>query len=122
MINTSQLARHAGYVIDFACVDPDDLMIATIQAAGGVDDFLKELFDEMISEYPLGFVQIFYFFCLLNFCLFAVDHHLTTTVQWCCKISEKPVVTTTNGLFLVLVVTVQNQQIYVSASIYVVLS
>lgn len=50
------------------------------------------------------------------------DHHLTTTVQWCCKISEKPVVTTTNGLFLVLVVTVQNQQIYVSASIYVVLS
>ncbi len=50
LINTSQLARHAGYVIDFACVDPDDLMIATIQAAGGVDDFLKELFDEMISE------------------------------------------------------------------------
>lgn len=46
----SQLARHAGYVIDFACVDPDDLMIATIQAAGGVDDFLKELFEEMISE------------------------------------------------------------------------
>ena len=50
MINTSQLAHLAGYVIDFACVDPDDLMIATIQAAGGVDDFLKELFDEMISE------------------------------------------------------------------------
>ena len=50
MINTSQLARHARYVIDFGRVDPDDLMIATIQAAGGVDDFLKELFDEMISE------------------------------------------------------------------------
>ena len=48
MINTSQLARHAGYVIDFACVDPDDLMIATIQAAGGVDDFLKVLLDEMV--------------------------------------------------------------------------
>ena len=44
----SQLARHAGYVIDFARVDPDDLMIATIQAAGGVDDFLKVLFDEMV--------------------------------------------------------------------------
>ena len=44
----SQLARHAGYVIDFARVDPDDLMIATIQAAGGVDDFLKVLFDEML--------------------------------------------------------------------------
>ncbi len=38
------------------------------------------------------------------------DHHLTTTVQWCCKISEKPVVTTNNGLFLVLAANVQNQQ------------
>ena len=38
------------------------------------------------------------------------DHHLTTTVQWCCKISEKPVVTTNNGLFPVLEATVQNQQ------------
>lgn len=38
------------------------------------------------------------------------DHHLTTTVQWCCKISEKPIVTTNNGLFLVLEATVQNQQ------------
>ena len=38
------------------------------------------------------------------------DHHLTTTVQWCCKISEKPIVTTNNGLFLVLGSTVQSQQ------------
>lgn len=38
------------------------------------------------------------------------DHHLTTTVQWCCKISEKPIVTTNNGLFLVLAVNVQDQQ------------
>ena len=37
------------------------------------------------------------------------DYHLTTTVQWCCKISEKPIVTTNNGLFLVLEATVQNQ-------------
>lgn len=37
------------------------------------------------------------------------DHHLTTTVQWCCKISEKPIVTTNNGLFLVLGADVQNQ-------------
>ena len=44
----SQLAHHAGYVIDFSRVDPDDLMIATIQAAGGVDDFLMVLFDEMV--------------------------------------------------------------------------
>lgn len=50
------------------------------------------------------------------------DHHLTTTVQWCCKISEKPVVTTNNGLFLVLTANVQNQQIYVSTSVYAVLS
>lgn len=39
------------------------------------------------------------------------DHHLTTTVQWCCKISEKSIVTTNNGLFLVLGAAVQNQQI-----------
>ena len=32
----------------FCPVDPDDLMIATIQAAGGVDDFLMVLFDEMV--------------------------------------------------------------------------
>lgn len=44
----SQLARHAGYTLDFARVDPDDLMIATIQSASGVDDFLKELLDEMV--------------------------------------------------------------------------
>lgn len=46
----SQLAHHAGYVLDFGRVDSDDLMIATIQVAGGVEDFLKELFDEMISR------------------------------------------------------------------------
>lgn len=45
----SQLAHHAGYVIDFTRVDPDDLMIATIQAAGGVDDFLRILFQNIIS-------------------------------------------------------------------------
>lgn len=39
------------------------------------------------------------------------DHHLTTTVQRHRKMSEKPVVTTNNGLFLVLGSTVQNQQI-----------
>ena len=44
----SQLARHAGYTLDFGRVDPDDLMIATIQAAGGVDDFLKLLFDDTV--------------------------------------------------------------------------
>lgn len=47
------------------------------------------------------------------------DNRLTTTVQRCCKISKKPVVTTNNGLFLVLVVTVQGQQILrFNASLY----
>ena len=47
------------------------------------------------------------------------DHHLTTTVQWCCKISEKPIVTTNNGLFLVLEATVQNQHnLRSNASLY----
>jgi len=39
-----------------------------------------------------------------------IDHHLTTTVQRNCKTPEKPVVTTNNGLFLVLAVKVQDQQ------------
>ena len=39
-----------------------------------------------------------------------IDHHLTTTVQSHTKMSEKPVVTTNNGLFLVLAVNVHNQQ------------
>ena len=39
------------------------------------------------------------------------DHRLTTTVQWHYKMPEKPVVITNNRLFLVLVVTVQGQQI-----------
>lgn len=47
------------------------------------------------------------------------DHHLTTTVQWCCKISEKPIVTTNNELFLVLEATVQNQHnLRSNASLY----
>lgn len=46
----SQLTHCAGYELDFTCIDSDDLMIATIQSAGGVDDFLKELFTEMIQD------------------------------------------------------------------------
>ena len=38
------------------------------------------------------------------------DHHLTTTVQLPFKTPKKPVVTTNNGLFLVLAVNVQSQQ------------
>ena len=47
------------------------------------------------------------------------DHHLTTTVRWCCKISEKPIVTTNDGLFLVLEATVQNKHnLRSNASLY----
>jgi len=49
------------------------------------------------------------------------DHHLTTTVQSPLKMPKKPVATTNNRLFLVLGIAVQNQQIYVSASVYAVL-
>ena len=39
-----------------------------------------------------------------------IDHHLTTTVQSHTKMPKKPVMTTNNGLFLVLAVNVQDQQ------------
>ena len=55
----------------------------------------------------------------LLLCSSMPDHHLTTTVQWCCKISEKLVVTTNNGLFLVLEAPVQNQHnLRSNASLY----
>ena len=38
------------------------------------------------------------------------DHYLTTTVQLPCEMSEKPAVTTNNGLFVGLGAPVQNQQ------------
>lgn len=50
-----------------------------------------------------------------------IDHHLTTTMQSPLKMPKKPVVITNNRLFLVLAANVQNQQIYVSASVYAVL-
>ena len=46
----SQLIRHAGYEINFANINTDDLMAATIQAANGVDVYLKELFSKAIQE------------------------------------------------------------------------
>ena len=55
----------------------------------------------------------------LLLCSSMPDHHLTTTVQRCCKISEKPIVTTNNGLFLVLAVNVHNQHnLRPNASLY----
>jgi len=44
----TQLINNAGYSFDFADVDGDLLMIATIQSANGVTDLLKELFEQLI--------------------------------------------------------------------------
>ena len=44
----AQLIRHYGYDINFADVDTDELMIATIQASSGVMDFLVEFFEDSI--------------------------------------------------------------------------
>lgn len=46
----TQLIRHAGYTIDFGSVDMDELMIATIHAANGVTDFLKQIFRGAIKK------------------------------------------------------------------------
>lgn len=46
----AQLAHHAGYWVDYTKVDPDELMIATIQAANGMDGYLHEVFAEIVSE------------------------------------------------------------------------
>lgn len=46
----AQLAQNAGYPLDFSCVDPDELMIATIYAAQGVDEPLKNVFGKIVSE------------------------------------------------------------------------
>ena len=44
----TQLIRNAGYEINFADMDTDLLMIATIQSAQGVTDLLKLIFTESI--------------------------------------------------------------------------
>ena len=45
----TQLIRHYGYDINFADVDTDELMIATIQASQGVKDFLIDFFENAIT-------------------------------------------------------------------------
>ncbi len=45
----TQLVRHAGYDINWAEVDADLLMIATIQTAQGVTDILWKIFNEYIE-------------------------------------------------------------------------
>ena len=46
----SQLAQNAGCILNFADIDGDLLMIATIQSAQGVTDLLKELLDAAIQK------------------------------------------------------------------------
>lgn len=46
----TQLIRNAGYDINFADMDTELLMIATIQSAQGVTDMLKQLFLESINR------------------------------------------------------------------------
>lgn len=46
----SQLAEHAGYVLDFSKIDTDLLMMATIQSANGVTDLLSDLMREAIHK------------------------------------------------------------------------
>ena len=45
----AQLIRNAGYDINWAEVDGDLLMIATIQSAQGVTDLLKKILNEAVS-------------------------------------------------------------------------
>ena len=40
---------NAGYEMDFANMDTGELMVATIQAANGVDTYLKDVLREIIK-------------------------------------------------------------------------
>lgn len=46
----TQLIELNGYSINFADIDTDELMIATIQAANGVTDYLKDIFKNAIKS------------------------------------------------------------------------
>lgn len=45
----TQLIRHTGHDINFSTIDTDELMIATIQSANGVIDYLRIIFNEAIT-------------------------------------------------------------------------
>ncbi len=45
----SQLVQYTGYTLNFSDMDGDLLMIATIQAAQGVTNLLKQLLDEVVK-------------------------------------------------------------------------
>ncbi|WP_297130152.1 Fic family protein [uncultured Eubacterium sp.] len=46
----TQLINKNGYDIDFSEIDTDELMIATIQSANGVTDYLKDIFKYAIKN------------------------------------------------------------------------
>ena len=45
----TQLIRHSGHDINFSTIDTDELMIATIQSANGIVDYLRNLFKDSIN-------------------------------------------------------------------------
>ena len=46
----AQLIRFNGYEINFSEIDADELMVATIHSANGINDYLKELFKNHIKH------------------------------------------------------------------------
>lgn len=44
-----ELAKRAGYELNFAAVDSDQMMIATIHAASGITDTLRQVFKQIIE-------------------------------------------------------------------------
>lgn len=52
------MIHHNGYDFDFSEIDSDDLMIATINSANGVTDYLREMSDENMSEPTNGITMI----------------------------------------------------------------
>lgn len=45
----AQLIRFCGYDINFSEIDTDELIVATIQSANGITDYLTEIFKEHIK-------------------------------------------------------------------------
>ena len=47
----AQLIRFCGYDINFSEIDTDELIVATIQSANGITDYLTEIFKEHIKHH-----------------------------------------------------------------------
>ena len=45
-----QLAEQAGYTLNFYDMDPDELMIATIYSAQGIEEPLQQLFERIVRD------------------------------------------------------------------------